>query len=63
MSGDGTECGCEGEAEGASESTGCGGLEDLQREEGETAISGCRLWPQMLCKPMEESLEPKSLRW
>lgn len=41
-SGDGTECGCEGEAEGASESTGCGGLEDLEREEGETAVSGCR---------------------
>lgn len=42
-SGDGTECGCEGEAEGASESTGCGGLEDLEREEGETAIRDYRL--------------------
>lgn len=29
------------------------------KEKGEMTISDCRLEPQILCKPGEESLEPK----
>lgn len=59
MSGDGTACGCEGVGEGASESTGCGGLEDLKKK-GEMTVSVGRFQSQALCKPLEESLKPKS---
>lgn len=62
-SGDGRACGCAGVAEGASVSTGCGGLEGLRKEKGETAVRGCRTRPRTLCKPAEESLEPKPRYW
>lgn len=62
-SGDGTACGCAGVAEGASESTGCGGSEGLRKEEGETAIRGFRMRPRSLCKPAEESLGQKPRYW
>lgn len=47
-----------GVAEGASESTGCGGLEGLQKEEGDMTISECMF---QLHTPQTRAAEKPSL--